>query len=142
MSNTEPQNDEVRLLELLLRHSTFLVRPVLRSSPSSAVLCAFCLHLRRRRTQTGGLLRRVDILRFTLTGFAPRVGSPASGGFSLGLPCKSPSLPLYERGKPSIGPPLYKGETEGISDVCDSKFLSPFSFSLCALPGTRPSSNE
>jgi len=27
---------------------------------------------------------------------------------------KSPLLPLYQRGKSDPGPPLYKGETEGI----------------------------
>jgi len=36
---------------------------------------------------------------------------------------KSPLIPLYERGKPSISPPLCKGETEGILHGADAKFF-------------------
>jgi hypothetical protein len=34
--------------------------------------------------------------------------------FDVRLP-KSPLIPLFKRGKTDIGPPLCKGETEGIS---------------------------
>ncbi len=36
---------------------------------------------------------------------------------------KSPFIPLYQRGKPSISPPLYKAETEGILRSAGGKLL-------------------
>jgi hypothetical protein len=42
-------------------------------------------------------------------------GAPMKRTWFDGVHHKSPLIPLYERGKSSTGPPLCKGETEGIS---------------------------
>ena len=50
-------------------------------------------------------------------------GASMKGTWFNGKRPKSPFIPLYERGKPSISPPLCKGETEGILHGADAKFL-------------------
>jgi hypothetical protein len=72
----------------------------------------------RRRTCSQVAQKRSDTRRpFWLQAFIPRrfaTGASMKETWLKGNRRKSPLIPLYERGKPSMSPPLYKGETEGI----------------------------